>query len=670
VSGVLGGDINVTKFNPDPEVTSNLLINNLAVLGDTLGDLSLQVHNASAKAIDANVALTGQGNNIKLSGLYYPQPVGGNNFNMELLLDPLNLASMEGLAQHQIKNSSGSLLGNLKLTGTMADPRLNGHLRTDQLSTNIAMLNSQFLMRSERIDFSGRNILFNNFGIRDSAGNLATLNGKIDAQELTNPRFDMRLRATDWRALNSTAKDNKLFYGQLFLTTNLEVTGSMKSPTVDGSLNVLKGTSVNVTIPENELTVQEREGIVQFVNMTDPNRYKVLNVKPVDTTKKFAMAPGGDMNLNIHLDEEAEFSVIVDEGTGDFLSVKGKADLNTTVAPDGTIGLVGTYEITSGAYQLNYNFIRRRFRIQPGSTIVFSGEPTDAEINITAIYEANIPPYDLVEKQVPDPAQLVFYKQRLPFEVHMKLNGPLMKPLITFDVILPEEKNYRVSADVVDLVQGKLNDLRNNPSDLNKQVFAVLILSRFVSDNPFESGSGGGIGLEYTARQSASRFISEQLNKLAGGLVKGLDLALDVESSEDFTTGQRRNRTDLNVAASKRLLNDRLTITVGNNFELEGPRGTNTGGSSLIPGNLALDYDLTSDSRYKVRAFRRNEDQGVIQGYVVETGLSFIVTVDYNRFKDIFISRRKRERQRDERRKQRLEKQKQDSLQTTQVTRK
>jgi hypothetical protein len=37
-----------------------------------------------------------------------------------------------------------------------------------------------------------------------------------------------------------------------------------------------------------------------------------------------------------------------------------------------------------------------------------------------------------------------------------------------------------------------------------------------------------------------------------------------------------------------------------------------------------------------VRAYRKNQYQAVIEGQVVETGVSFILTFDYNKFREIF----------------------------------
>jgi translocation and assembly module TamB len=141
------------------------------------------------------------------------------------------------------------------------------------------------------------------------------------------------------------------------------------------------------------------------------------------------------------------------------------------------------------------------------------------------------------------------------------------------------------------------------------------------------------------------------LNKLAGDLVSGVDLNFDVQSSEDYSTGERADRTDLNVGLSKRLLNDRLTVTVGSNFELEGPQGSNQQ-SSNIAGNINVNYRLSQDGRYQLRAYRKNEFQGVIEGYIIETGVGFVMTLDYNRFREI-IHRKKLQREREARRQQR-----------------
>jgi hypothetical protein len=135
------------------------------------------------------------------------------------------------------------------------------------------------------------------------------------------------------------------------------------------------------------------------------------------------------------------------------------------------------------------------------------------------------------------------------------------------------------------------------------------------------------------------------LNNLAGDLIAGVDISFDVNTAEDYSTGERRDRTDFNVALSKRLLNDRLKVTVGSNYELEGP-SQGTQNSSNVIGNVTIDYNLTQDGKYLLRGYRKNDYEAVVEGFVVETGLKFIISVDYEKFKEIFTDRKKRRQQR------------------------
>jgi hypothetical protein len=127
------------------------------------------------------------------------------------------------------------------------------------------------------------------------------------------------------------------------------------------------------------------------------------------------------------------------------------------------------------------------------------------------------------------------------------------------------------------------------------------------------------------------------LNKLAGNLIGGVQLNFDLNSGADYSSGVQQNRTDLNVGLSKQFLNDRLTVTIGNNFNLE---GQNQPGQKTtdIAGNLSVNYKLTQDGRYMIRAYRKDEFI-VVEGQVVETGIGFSLTYEYNRFKELFMKK-------------------------------
>ena len=60
-----------------------------------------------------------------------------------------------------------------------------------------------------------------------------------------------------------------------------------------------------------------------------------------------------------------------------------------------------------------------------------------------------------------------------------------------------------------------------------------------------------------------------------------------------------------------------------------------------IAGDITLDYSLSKDGRYMLRAYRKNDYQVALQGQIIETGVGFIITLDYDKFREIFEKSKK-----------------------------
>lgn len=645
--GVIDGSVRFAGLPKEMLFTSDLTIADLSMQKDTIGNLRLQVESRTPKQYDANIVLSGRGNDARITGTM-TQLANDIGLNLNLDLQQLQLSAFEGALAAVVREASGTIGGNVRIGGTTTKPDIDGALRFNDVSLNTIPLGGPLTINNEEIRINNEGLQFNQFSILDSAKQAFTINGQVKTTDFTSFGFDLDLDATDFRALSTTKKGNNLYYGDLYVTTRMHIGGTQTEPKVDGNLSVNEKTDFTIVIPQTEAGVATREGIVQFLDFDAPLNDSLF--KMIDTLNKSELK-GFDVAANITLSKEANFNVVVDPANGDFLNIKGEGQLSGGIDPSGKITMTGTYTVSEGAYRFSFNFLQRRFDLRKGSTITWLGEPTNAQLDMTAVYIANTAPLDLVEAQISDAGQRGFYLQKLPFNVLLNLDGELLKPVLTFDITLPKDQNYNVGGDVVQTVDYRLTQLRQEPSELNKQVFSILLLNRFVGENPFGGNEGGGFNAETLARQSVSKLLTEQLNNLAGDLIAGVDLNFGVTSSDDYSTGDRRTRTDLNVGLSKSLLNDRLTVSVGSDFLLEGAQQSQK--SSNIAGNVAVNYQLSKDGRYALRFYRRNDFEGVVDGYIIETGLGFIMTVDYNRFQQIFQSQKKRE----ERRKERMEEQ-------------
>ncbi|MEO8405547.1 MAG: translocation/assembly module TamB domain-containing protein, partial [Chitinophagaceae bacterium] len=668
VDGSMNGAVTFTDIMNDPIFKGEVTINDLSIKNDTAGNVKINVSNTAEGVYTANATLSGRGNDVKLDGKYYMKGNGNSNFDLALNIAQLPMATVQAFSNGAIKSASGNVNGKFAVTGTVAKPSVRGDLNFDKAGFNFGMLNSYFTIDQEKITVNDQGISFRNFQVKDSSGNALTLNGVANTNNFMNYKFDFTIRSNNFQALNSTKRDNKLFYGQLFFNSNLHVQGTEAAPVIDGRLTVNEKTKMTIVLPQREPGVVEREGIIEFVDMDAPLNDSLFLAAAIDSLNKSTLL-GMDISVIVEVNKEAQFSLVIDEANGDFLNVKGEASLTTGIDPSGKLTLSGTYSLDEGTYELTFNLIKRKFQIQQGSSITWLGEPTQANVDITAQYVANAAPLDLVKNELGDDVSTTernTFLQKLPFDVTLRMQGALLKPDISFDIKLPENKSYNVSNTILTLVRDKLIILRQEPGEMNKQVFALLLLNRFVGENPFNSSSEG-ISANTIARQSVSKLLTEQLNKLAGSLIEGVDLNFDVLASEDYTTGERKDRTDLNVGLSKKLLNDRLTVSVGSNFELEGPQNSNQRNNN-IAGDVALNYRLSQDGRYMLRAYRKNEYEGIIDGYIIETGVSFIISIDYNKFKEIFQSMAKKRKLRQERRKQRQEDRQQEKQQQAQAS--
>ncbi len=622
-------------FEKKPSFSSDLRIDSISYNNDTIGTILVQADNSGDDAISANVSLAGYGNDMRLNGVYY---IAGEKVDMNLNIGNINLQRLPALTLGQVEEGGGSLKGNIDVNGTFAQPNVNGSLHFDSAFFTPSLLGARLYVPADNIFISPQGIRFNNFTMLDSARRRAVIDGDVLTSDFKKYRFGLHITADSFLIANAKRKpgSDQPFFGRLNISTDTRISGTLTAPDVSGRVRVNEGTDFKILMPTSNPEIDAGVGVVRFIDKKNPVNAEIIN-QEFDTLTARTEVGGVNADLTVQTDSAARFTVVIDERNGDALSVRGVSNLGVGLDRSGKISLTGAYQLQQGSYLMTLNFLRRQFSIKPGSTITWTGEPTAAMVDITATYTALTSPIDLVVDQLAGSAQneLNRYKQQLPFEVQLKMSGQLMKPVISFDVQLPD----RLSSQW-DVVKARLDQLRSNESELNKQVFALLLLNRFVSETPLKDYGDQGNFAESYIRQSASRLLTDQINRLAGSLIKGVDLNVGVNSSQDYSTGQAAQRTDVSVGLSKRLLNDRLRVNVGSNFMVQGPQQSNQS-SNQIAGDVSVEYQITKDGRYQLRTYRRNQYTDVVVGQVVETGAGLGVSVSYDKFKEIFQSAEK-----------------------------
>jgi hypothetical protein len=633
-SGELNGDFKFTTSG-SRDFSSKLTIAGLSIMQKTVGDLTLVLDHSET---DYNIQLNLRGNRTALETKgTYGGPKGQETVNLITNISQLNMEIVQAFSMGQVTGAEGILKGNVEVNGKPSDPDINGSLTFSEVGVTSTYLNSRFQLRNETIAIRNDNITLNNFTISDVAGNKATLNGNINVASYVNPKFDLTLNTREFQVLDmpeqkadTKADGNELFYGKVKINSTARISGSAQQPKVNLKLSFTEDTNFTYVVPASEKAVLEAKGIVKFVDRDaekDPFLNKLKASDSIHTT--FA---GIEVSAVIELTDKEILNIVIDPITGDKLSVQGNSSLTLDMTSSGNINLSGRYEITSGTYNFSfYNLVKQKFDIVQGSSIIWSGDPLEAQMDIRASNLVEASPLELVSNQVSsnDPAANNF-NQRLPFLVYINIKGALLTPQISFALDMPADKRYAFGG----MLYSKIQDINSRESDLNKQVFGLLILKRFVADNPLESHAGS----TNAARTSVSRMLSEQLNRLSSN-VKGIQLTADIKSYEDVTAEGAQGTTKAQLGVSKSLFGDRLVVKLSGNVDIEGEEAGSENVTDYI-GDIALEYKMTADGRFRVTGFR-NSNYDMIDGELTETGAGLIYIKDYNTLWELFKANEK-----------------------------
>ncbi|MDN6280589.1 MAG: translocation/assembly module TamB, partial [Psychroflexus sp.] len=241
-------------------------------------------------------------------------------------------------------------------------------------------------------------------------------------------------------------------------------------------------------------------------------------------------------------------------------------------------------------------------------------------------------------------------------------DGELTRPKLNFDLGMPEDERGAIGGSVY----SRIRQLNQQEDQLNKQVFSLLVLSKFYPESGSD-GSEGGIAT--MARDNLNDALSDQLNMFSDKLTKntGIDLNFGVNSYTDYQGESAQDRTDLAISAKKKLFNDRVVVEAGSEVNVQGDK--RPGEENPVIGNVSIQYLLTKNGRWRIKGFRKSEYENVIDGQVFVSGIALIFTREFNKFKELWdgsseIEKQKEKAEQEEEKKEEEEKNSADEKKT------
>ena len=630
--GKINGSACISSLYKEKKIESDFFIDKLIVNEELVGDIAF-----NSSWIDDKKALHCKGEMMRnelstfdFLGYYYPFR-NENSLDFDCILEKTPLTFLNPYLNGQgISEIGGIATGNIEVKGEPEKPLLEGEITFNKAGFKIEYLNTHYdftgLFKIDETDIYSDNVI----ELRDEYNNPAQFNGAIYHENFRDFDYNIFIEipkniyqkgnrkerlnfagATSVKnkflSMNTNSDLNGDFYGKVFGTGEINIEGYKGDVKIKVDAKTTQGS--RFTLPLNGSSEVELEDYVVFLNKND-------------TTKKEEKInfDGIDLDIKIEVTTDAEMEIIFDEIYGDVIKGIGTGNINMTVDKNGEFRMQGKYTIEKGDYLftmgiLNFeNLVNKKFSIENGSSISWYGDPLNAEVDISTVYNLKASLYEILPNLTTE--EKTKYKRRRDVECHMNLSQNLLAPEINFGIEIPYS-NETIKLALASTMQSK--------EELNRQVFSLLLLNKFLAPANSNSEEGRGNSLFST---TTSELISNQLTNWLSKVSNGA-LGFNYRPGDNITSDEMAVQLSTQLFNEKVVINSNLGVSQGNSI--------NQNEDQFI-GDVNIEYLINEDGTFRVRVFSRTNEYDITNTNQSKTtsGIGVFYKKEFSKWKDYF----------------------------------
>ncbi len=596
----------------DELVYKNFYLGNLS--GDARWDALRQQVNVSAAVDRMNNRI------VTVKGVFDPKKEE-NSLNLLATLNQTNLEILSPFTQGLFSGLGGTASGQVRIQGRPTFPQLQGTVDVRRGRLTFDYLKS-VLRFEDKIYFDGSDIAARGLRLTDEEGNPGTLSGGVFYDGAGNFALSLTAKLTNFKVMNTTARDNALFYGTGYVTTGptgLEILGPPENLTIRASATTNRNTKIYIPF-DNAASVSSDDFITL---LSEKLRQDSIQRQAAKATQPVLLKRRDDSRIQLFFDfnvtPDAYCEIQLNRQTGEGISANGRGRIRLGIDTQGDFTMSGLYTIDQGKYAFKYaNLIDKPFDIRAGSRISWAGDPYEAIIDIKAAYRtlaslSNVMQLSDIERKDPQ------FQRRYPVSVIINLTDRLLSPTISYSL---ELKDYpKISPFVRDIPAFEAR-LQSDEQELSRQVSSVLAFGSLIPTN----GSNQAFG-QVNVLNNLTELAANQLSSWLSQINPNLQINYLSFNGASTTTNQALIG-DPRASISYNF-RDRIRITRDGGFS----NSAYTGSANLI-GDWSVEVLITKDARWRGKAFNRfvqNPFAGTINNQsIANFGASFLYTQSFN----------------------------------------
>ena len=558
-------------------LTSNLVINDLAVNGINLGKASFNINNALTKEVFATTIKMQYQSQDKKTTL--PLSIKGfintkskeNNLDLKLYMDNIDLKIIEPYLASLSSDIGGTLYTkDLKIKGPFTQPNISGILEAKNAHLKIDILNITYDF-NDKIYLNNNIFSFKNFTLSDKQKNKIVLNGDITHHNFTDFDLNINAVADKLKILDTDEYSDQMYYGTAFASATADVKGDLNHLNIDVVARTERGTIL--TVPISSKTSATQNSFIKFITIQDTTSISLEDKIKKEETQGLTY----DISVDLNVTPDAQLILPMDfnQLKGD-LSAKGNGDLKIALGSERELSLIGGIEIENGQFKMSVmDMMAKTFEIEQGGSLTWTGEPAGGNLDLQAIYKTKASLMPILGSE---------YSKAVDVQSIIKLTGSMMNPQPKSDIRLPNTDDNTVERLF-------MNIDRNDEKAMLEQTVSLLFLHQFYS----AEGNYENTVME-TGISSAFEAAFGQISGMLTDVIRVVDVNMNYSRGTETTSDQ----FDVNLSRDY----GRWVVNVNSSFGTGENVSTATQETNAIIGDAYVEYKMTD--AFRVRVFNRS----------------------------------------------------------------
>jgi len=574
IKGAATGEISMTSQPGSKGLLANMICDSTFIADEPLGTLSLRsIWNEDFERFEIRLDNEHNGKNeITAKARFTPK---SEMLDAVISLDSLRAVYAQPFLTDVFSRMDGFISGDIMIEGPLDKLQISSQdTHLDNAELTVAFTNVPYFADGPfHIDDKG--VWFDDIRIRDRFDGSGTVEGSINWNMFKDFTFDTRIKVNSIEGINLTENLNEDFYGNIFGTGNVTITGPMNSLTL--TVDAVTAKNGQLHIPMSGAATSG--GSTNLLRFKEPE--KVIYIDPYEEMRanlNRKEEEDSDFLVKLHVDASPNVEVFVeiDKTTGNVLSGRGNGLIELEVGED--IFLInGDYTLTGGKYNFSaLGLVNRVFDIQDGSSINFKGDIMESTLNIDAIYNTKASLSSLI-------ADDNSVSNRRNVLCGISITDELRNPRLEFSIDIP---------DLNPMIKSRVESALSTEDKVQKQFLSLLLSNSFLPDE--QSGIVNNSSMLYS---NVTEAMANQLSNILHKLDIPLDLGLNYQPSE-------QGNDMFDVAVSTQLFNNRVVVN-GN----IGNKQYSTGNTQNdVVGDLDIEIKLDRSGSFRLNIFSHSAD--------------------------------------------------------------